>query len=120
MKRNRRPRPPDQAPSAFAGFPFPPDVILLAVRWYLRYALSYRVRSLIQERRFAVDHVTFFQWVQRLTAELIDAAGVCRHLYRAVDQHGQVITDRAPGASMGSHARGRHLLGLSRPDLLAI
>ena len=30
MKRNRRSRPPVQAPSAFAGFRFPPDVILLA------------------------------------------------------------------------------------------
>ena len=67
-----------------------------------------------------MDHVSVFRWVQRLTAELIDAAGVCRHLYRAVDQHGQVITDRAPGASIGAHARGRHLLGLSRPDSLAI
>jgi hypothetical protein len=28
--------------SAFAGFRFPPDVILIAVRWYLRYGLSYR------------------------------------------------------------------------------
>lgn len=35
--------------------------------------------------------MSVFRWVQRLTAELIDAAGVCRHLYRAVDQHGQVI-----------------------------
>jgi len=30
MKRNRRSRPPVQAPSPFAGFRFPPDVILLA------------------------------------------------------------------------------------------
>jgi transposase-like protein len=66
-------------------------VILLAARWYLRYALSYRVRSLIQERRIAVDHVTLFRWVQRFTPELIDAAGVCRHVYRVVEQHGQVI-----------------------------
>jgi hypothetical protein len=28
--------------SAFAGFRFPPDVILIAVCWYLRYGLSYR------------------------------------------------------------------------------
>jgi IS6 family transposase len=28
--------------SSFAGFRFPPDVIMIAVRWYLRYALSYR------------------------------------------------------------------------------
>ncbi|MGH3845201.1 MAG: hypothetical protein ACRDR6_23365 [Pseudonocardiaceae bacterium] len=30
------------APSAFAGFRFPPEVITLAVRWYLRFGLSYR------------------------------------------------------------------------------
>jgi len=42
MKRNRRSRPPVQAPSAFAGFRFPPDAILLAVRCDLRHALSYR------------------------------------------------------------------------------
>ena len=57
--------------------------------------------------------MSVFRWVQRLTAELIDAAGVCRHLYRAVDQHGQVITDRAPGVSIGANARGRHLIGFS-------
>ena len=74
MKRNRRSRPPVQAPSAFAGFRFPPDVILLAVRWYLRYDLSYRVRSLINERGIDVDHVTLFRWVQRFTPLLIDAA----------------------------------------------
>ena len=43
-----------------------------------------------------MDHVSVFGWVQRLTAELIDAAGVCRHLYRAVDQHGQVIDVYVP------------------------
>ena len=35
---SRRSRPPVQAPSAFAGFRFPPGVILLASRWYLRYS----------------------------------------------------------------------------------
>lgn len=28
--------------SAFAGFRFPPEIIIIAVRWYLRYGLSYR------------------------------------------------------------------------------
>ena len=66
MKRNRRSRPPLQARSAFAGFGFPPDVILLAVRWYLRNSRSYR-------------------GLEELLAEhVID-------VYRAVDQHGQVI-----------------------------
>jgi IS6 family transposase len=36
---------------SFAGYRFPPDVILLAVRWYLRYGLSYRdVKELLAER----------------------------------------------------------------------
>ena len=99
--------------SVFAGFRFPPAVISLAVRWYLRYGLSYRdVEELLAERGIAVDHVTIYRWVQRFTPEFIEAARPCRHapgdrwfadetyvkvaaawtyLYRAVDQHGQVI-----------------------------
>src|SRR5205085_11078820 len=45
--------------SGFAGFRYPPDVILVAVRWYLRYALSYRdVEELLAERGVIVDHVS--------------------------------------------------------------
>ena len=98
---------------SFAGFRFPPDVILLAVRWYLRYGLSYRdVEELLAERGVEVDHVTIDRWVQRFTPLVIEAARPCRHsagdrwfvdetyvkvsgvwryVYRAVDQHGQVI-----------------------------
>jgi len=51
--------------SAFAGFRFPPEVIVVAVRWYLRYCLSYRdVEELLVERGVVVDHVTIFRWVQ--------------------------------------------------------
>jgi IS6 family transposase len=99
--------------SAFAGFRFPPEVITLAVRWYLRYGLSYRdVEELLAERGVEVDHVTVYRWVQRFTPLFADAARPCRHatgdrwfvdetyvkvagrwryLYRAVDQYGQVI-----------------------------
>jgi IS6 family transposase len=101
------------ASSPFAGFRFPPDLILVAVRWYLRYGLSYRdVEELLAERGVDVDHVTIYRWVQRFTPLLIDAARPCRHavgdrwfvdetyikvagvwryVYRAVDQFGQVI-----------------------------
>jgi hypothetical protein len=49
--------------SAFAGFRFPPDVIIVAIRWYLRYGLSYRdVEELLAERGIEVDHVTVFRW----------------------------------------------------------
>jgi transposase-like protein len=64
MKR-RRSRPQIQPPSAaFAGYRFPPEVILLAVRWYLRYGLSYRdLEELLAERGVEVDHVTLYRWV---------------------------------------------------------
>jgi transposase-like protein len=99
--------------SAFAGFCFPPDVIVLAVRWYLRFALSYRdVEELLAERGIEVDHVTVYRWVLRFTPLLADAARPCRHavggrwrvdetsvkvagrwryVYRAIDQFGQAI-----------------------------
>ena len=86
---------------------------LLAALWYLRYGLSYRdVEELLAERGIEVDHDTIYRWVQRFTPLVIDAARPCRHsvgdrwfvdksygkvagawryVYRAVDQHGQVI-----------------------------
>ena len=113
MKR-RRFCPPIQTGSAsFVGFRFPPEVILLAVRWYLRFGLSYRdLEELLAERGVEVDHVTLYRWVQRFTPLLLDGARPCRHavgdrwfvdetyvkvagrwryVYRAVDQYGQVI-----------------------------
>ena len=48
----------------------------MAVRWYLRYGLSYRdVEELLAERGVEVDHVAVYRWVQRFTLLLVDAAG---------------------------------------------
>lgn len=67
--------------SSFAGFRFPSGVIVVAVRWYLRYGLSYRdVEELLAERGIEVDHVTVYRWVQRFTPLLINAARPCRHI----------------------------------------
>jgi len=88
-------------------------VIAVAVRWYLRYGLSYRdVEELLAERGVEVDHVTIYRRLQVFTLEFIEAARPARHvsgdrwfvdetyvkvggrwsyLYRAIDQHGQVI-----------------------------
>ncbi len=99
--------------SAFAGYRFPPEFITLAVRWYLRFGLSYRdVEELLAERGIEVDHVTVYRWVQRFAPEFAEAARARRHvvgdrwhvdetylkvsrtwryLFRAIDQFGQVI-----------------------------
>jgi transposase, IS6 family len=65
--RTRRPRSATVPRSAFSGFCFPPEVIVLAVRWYLRFGLSFRdVEELLAERGgVEVDHVTVYRWVQR-------------------------------------------------------
>ena len=79
MRRRSTPRLPVPA-SAFAGFRFSREVILLGVRWYLRYNLSYRdLEELLAERGVVVDHVTLFRWVTRFTPLLIDAARFTRH-----------------------------------------
>jgi transposase-like protein len=102
-------------------------VIVVAIRWYLRYGLSYRdVEELLAERGIEVDHVTVFRWVQRFTPLLADAARFCRHapadrwftdethvkvngvwryVYRAVDQHGQVIDVLVSARRDGEAAR---------------
>ena len=73
--RTRRPHAAPAPQSPFAGFRFPPDVIVLAVRWYLRFGLSYRdVEGLLAERGVEVDHVTVYRWVQRFAALLAAAA----------------------------------------------
>jgi transposase-like protein len=88
-------------------------VIVLSVRWYLRFALSYRdVEELLAERGIDVDHTTIYRWVQRFTPLLAEVARPCRHavgdrwqvdetyvkvagrwryVYRAIDQFGQVV-----------------------------
>jgi IS6 family transposase len=68
------------ARSAFARYFYPPDVMVLAVHWYLRFALSYRyIEDLLAERGIEVDHTTIYRWVQRFTPLLADAARLCRH-----------------------------------------
>src|SRR5690349_5038064 len=92
---------------------FEPEVILLAVGWYLRFSLSYRdVEELLAERGIAVDHVTLWRWVQRYAPELekrlrkrlkstndswrvdetyVRVKGQWRYLYRAVDSSGATL-----------------------------
>jgi transposase-like protein len=92
---------------------FEPSLILLCVRWYCRYQLSYRdVEEMMRERGLDVDHSTVFRWVQRYAPEInkrirqhlkmsgtsyrvdetyIKVGKTCKYLYRAVDKEGQTI-----------------------------
>jgi IS6 family transposase len=92
---------------------FQADILLCAVRWYLRYALSYRdVEELLRERGVSVDHTTVFRWVQCYAPELgkrcrpllkmtndsyrVDETSIkvkkqWHYLYRAVDSQGTTI-----------------------------
>jgi IS6 family transposase len=92
---------------------FEPEVILLAVGWYLRFSLSYRdVEELLVERGLSVDHVTVWRWVQRYAPEIqrrlrprlrptndswrvdetyIRVKGKWVYLYRAVDSSGATL-----------------------------
>jgi IS6 family transposase len=50
---------------------FQADIILLCVRWYLRYSLSYRdLEEMMLERGLHVDHTTIYRWVQQYAPEL--------------------------------------------------
>src|SRR5215831_862199 len=92
---------------------FAPEVILCAVRWYLRYSLSYReVQELLEERDLRVDHTTIWRWVQCYAPELeqrtrphlkptnrswrvdetyVRIRGHWFYLYRALDSSGATI-----------------------------
>jgi hypothetical protein len=100
--------------SSFAGFRFPPAVIIVAVRWYLRYGLSYRdVEELLAERGIAVDHVSVYRWVQRFTPLLINAAdpagmhpGIAgsstRHICESRPGGGSICTGRSTSTTRSS------------------
>ena len=99
--------------SSFKWRHFEPSLILLCVRWYCRYQLSYRdVEEMMRERGLEVDHSTVFRWVQRYAPEInkrirphlkmsgasfrvdetyIKVGKTCKYLYRAVDKEGQTI-----------------------------
>src|SRR2546421_1807437 len=92
---------------------FQADIILLCVRWYLRYALSYRdLEEMMAERGLSVDHTTIYRWVQQYAPEIekrcrphlkvcndswkvdetyIKVKKIWTYLYRAVDSEGNTL-----------------------------
>ena len=56
----------DARPRRFSGRAYADDIIVLAVRWYVRYRLSYaEVSEWLAERGILVDQSTIYRWVQR-------------------------------------------------------
>jgi transposase, IS6 family len=104
---------PITAANPFKGRQFPGEVIVLCVRWYLRYPLAYEhVAELLAERGLEVDPSCVWRWVQAYAPELnkrcraylkpanksyrtdetyIKVKGEDKYLYRAVDSTGQTI-----------------------------
>jgi hypothetical protein len=59
---------------SFKGAHFPKDIILMGVRWYVAYPLSYRhVEELLEERGVPVDHATIQRWVVKYSPLLEEA-----------------------------------------------
>jgi transposase, IS6 family len=76
-------------PSPFTWHHFEAEIMLRCVRWYLRYALSYRdLEEMLRERGVQVGHTTISRWVQRYAPELEQR---CRpHLKATTDSCGSM------------------------------
>lgn len=123
--------------SPFKWRHYAPDIILLCVRWYCRYSLSYRdVEEMMRERGLTVDHVTVFRWVQRYAPEInrrmrphlkmsgtsyrldetyVKVGAEWKYLYRAVDSAGDTI-EFLLSAKRGVSAAKRFFRRLMRAD----
>ena len=99
--------------SLFKRRRFPVEIILLCVRWYCKYGISYRdLAEMMSERGISVSPSTIFRWVQRYAPEIekrvrpyqghrsgswrvdetyVRVSGRWRYLFRAVDKHGRLI-----------------------------
>ena len=103
----------DQMEELFKWRHYQPEIIMLNVRWYLRYSLSYRdLEEMMSERGLNIDHTTIYRWVQNYGPEIdkrirphlkqtndswkvdetyVKIRGEWMYLYRAVDSTGQTI-----------------------------
>jgi transposase-like protein len=99
--------------SIFKRRRFPVEIILICVRWYCKYGITYRdLEEMMQERGVEVDASTIFRWVQRYAPELekrvrwyqgyrsgswrvdetyVKVGGQWKYLFRVIDKRGQLI-----------------------------
>lgn len=100
--------------SDFKGRHFEGEIVLLAVRWYCRYGISYHdLEQMMAERGVSVDHSTIYRWLHKYAPEIekrlswqwrcprstswrvdetyVKVGGKLAYLYRALDKHGNTI-----------------------------
>ena len=99
--------------TSFKGVHYPKSVILYAVYFYVRYAVSYRdLEEIMAERGVDVDHATLNRWVVKFSTDLaaeaqkrklqtanswrmdetyVQVKGQWAYLYRAVDRDGRTL-----------------------------
>ena len=97
----------------FQGMRFPIDVILVCIRWYVAYPLSYRhLKEMMEERGVSVNHSSINRWAARVLPHIekmarkhkhpvggsrrmdetyIKVKGVWKYLYRAVEKQGKTV-----------------------------
>src|SRR5215217_5643768 len=104
---------PSDSSSLFKRRHFDSSIIILCVRWYITYKLSYRdLRHMMAERGLDLAHTTILRWVQHYVPEFekkwdrfarpvgtswrvdetyIRVKGIWTYLYRAVDKQGNTV-----------------------------
>src|ERR1700716_820884 len=134
-------------PALFRGRHFEAEIIVLCVRWYLRFGLSFRnLEEMMADHNVNVDHVTIWRWVQRYTPELnrrcrrewrttngswrvdetyLRVAGKWTYLYRAVDSAGATIdfllsASRDAGAAKRFFQKALRSVGHPRPRVINV
>src|SRR5438270_6481073 len=134
-------------PAVFKGRHFEAEMIILCVRWDLRFGLSFRnLEELMVERNLSVDHVTIWRWVQKYAPELhrrcgpelrvtdrswrvdetyLRVAGKWTYLYRAVDSTGATIdfllsASRDAGAAKRFFQKALRSVGHPRPRVINV
>lgn len=124
-----------------------PDIILLTVRWYLRYSLSFRdLVEMMEERGLSMAHTTIMRWVHQYGPELdervrhhfkltndswrvdetyVKVKGQWMYLYRSVDSEGNTIDfylskTRDPKAAKRFFKKDLQSLHVSKPRVITI
>ena len=107
----------ESRPALFRGRHFRDEMIVLCVRWYLRYPLSYRdLEEMMAERGLTIDHSTIARWVlryapvlnERIRSEMRNDRGAAMKPISALPVNGHTCTERSTRLATPSTSSSRH------------